>query len=259
MTGSALRVANLQVRRDAAGRYCLNDLHQAAGGRERHSPNRFTRTNTFQLLVTELTPEMAFAPVDSIRGGIAPGTYVAKEMVYAYAMWISPRFHIEVIRAYDALVGADPGSKVRVPAADAALHRARMQAVTQLYRASHPAEQLALHAQATQLSLALDLPRPELPAAAVALQSSQKTLATFWLAVDTALAAGQLHNHARRADVLALNLPQVRQCAGRRGITLPESTALTGALRACARLLHVNRAYNSPATGRAIKCWVFAK
>ncbi|MCC4621840.1 KilA-N domain-containing protein [Xanthomonas cassavae CFBP 4642] len=255
-----LCIANLQIRRDAAGRYCLNDLHQAAGGEDRHSPNRFTRAITFQSLVTELTPEMAFAPFESMRGGMAPGTYVVKELVYAYAMWISPRFHIEVIRAYDALVTASSGSAGRAPAAaTAALHQARMQAVARLYRARHPAEQVALHAQATQLSLALDLPRPALPAAVVALQNGQETLARFWLAVDAGLSAGQLQNHARRNDVLAFNLPQVRQYAARSGIALPESTALTGALRSCPRLLHVNRAYNSPAIGRAVKCWVFAK
>lgn len=102
----ALTISNFPVRQDNFGRFCLNDLHKSAGGEERHSPNRFTRSDNYQSLIDELTPYLAFAPVESIRGGKSPGTYAVKELVYAYAMWISAKFHIAVIRAYDALVSA---------------------------------------------------------------------------------------------------------------------------------------------------------
>lgn len=97
---TALVVGGTNVREDANGRYNLNDLHRAAGGNRRFGPGRWTRTDTFQALVTELKPEMAFAPAHSVRGGAAPGTFVCEELVIAYAMWISPAFHIRVIRAY---------------------------------------------------------------------------------------------------------------------------------------------------------------
>lgn len=104
---SALTVANTAVRQDERGRYCLNDLHRAAGGNKRHNPSRWTRSETYLELVAELTPEMEFAPSISIRGGAAPGTYACDDLVYAYAMWISPRFHIRVIRAYRSHTGAE--------------------------------------------------------------------------------------------------------------------------------------------------------
>lgn len=39
-----------------------------------------------------------------VKSGVAPGTYVAKELVYSFAMWISPALYPKVVRASDALV-----------------------------------------------------------------------------------------------------------------------------------------------------------
>ena len=93
-----LIVANVAIRQDAEGRYCLNDLHKAAGGERRHEINLWLRNQQTKELIEEL--ENTQIPVFILRGRNG-GTFVAKELVYAYAMWISPAFHLKVIRAYD--------------------------------------------------------------------------------------------------------------------------------------------------------------
>jgi hypothetical protein len=77
-------------RRDDDGRYCLNDLHRASGGAKRHAPNEFLRLKVTKALISELTGDSRLAPVESTHGGASPGTYVARELVYAYALWICP-------------------------------------------------------------------------------------------------------------------------------------------------------------------------
>jgi len=102
----ALTVLNTDIRIHD-GLYSLNDLHKASGAEEKHAPNRWLRIDQTKALIAEIeqTPDLAFAPVKSVRGGPGgSGTYACKELVYAYAMWISAKFHLAVIRAFDALV-----------------------------------------------------------------------------------------------------------------------------------------------------------
>ena len=96
---------SITIRTDADGRYCLNDLHRAAGAESKHQPAFWMRNAQTQALINEIgnSADLQSSPVSSIEGA-AGGTYVAKELVYAYAMWISPAFHLKVIRAYDNLV-----------------------------------------------------------------------------------------------------------------------------------------------------------
>ena len=111
-----LVIGEFSIRQDEDGRYCLNDLHKASGGLEKHKPTRFIRNQQTQELVAEIEqgsdmslgenkqrPNLVFA-VKTFHGGTNQGTYVVKELVYSYAMWISAKFHLVVIRAYDAMV-----------------------------------------------------------------------------------------------------------------------------------------------------------
>lgn len=107
---NSLTIAHTIIHQDEHGRYSLNDLHKASGELPKNKPSEWVRNKQTQALIDELILEQGKAgipalPIESIRGGEYEfrGTFVVKELVYAYAMWISPAFTLKVIRAYDAL------------------------------------------------------------------------------------------------------------------------------------------------------------
>lgn len=99
---NALRVITSEIRQHD-GLYSLNDLHKASGGARKHQPSNFMRVDTTVALMEEIkSSDLRISPAKTLAG-CKGGTYVCKELVYAYAMWISPKFHLAVIRAFDAL------------------------------------------------------------------------------------------------------------------------------------------------------------
>ncbi|MBA1200442.1 KilA-N domain-containing protein [Pseudomonas capeferrum] len=103
---SALMIAGIEIHQDQDGRFSLNDFHRAAGGEPRHKPSEWMRVGHAQ----ELADEIGKAGIPALRvarGGRSPGTYVCKELVYAYAMWVSPTFSLHVIRTFDSAAAND--------------------------------------------------------------------------------------------------------------------------------------------------------
>lgn len=98
-------ISEISIHQDAENRYSLNDLHKAAGSEWRHRPTYWLETQQTQELIEEILNDgiPTFKPVISKKGRYG-GTYVCKELVYSYAMWISAAFALKVIRAYDDLV-----------------------------------------------------------------------------------------------------------------------------------------------------------
>ncbi|VAE40982.1 ORF45 [Enterobacter hormaechei] len=112
---NSIVISNIKIHMDAEGRYSLNDLHKAAGSEQKHKPVHWLATSQTKELIEEILKVgiLTFKPTD-IKKGRYGGTYVCKELVYSYAMWISAAFALKVIRAYDALVTGNASEAVRI-------------------------------------------------------------------------------------------------------------------------------------------------
>ncbi|GAA5562186.1 hypothetical protein Asch02_03706 [Acinetobacter schindleri] len=101
-----ITLGSIVIRQDNEGRFCLNDLHKASFAKVSKKPSEWLRNQQTKEIINELVTEAGnpASVIQTIKGGLLQGTYAVKELVYAYAMWISPSFHLQVIRAYDEMI-----------------------------------------------------------------------------------------------------------------------------------------------------------
>lgn len=108
---SNLAILNTSIR-TYENLFNLKDLHIASGNEKKHEPNRFVRLDTTKALIAEIEKDNQHA-LKIIRGTNG-GTYACEELVIAYAMWISPKFHLIVLRAFLAMHRNQPQQKTAV-------------------------------------------------------------------------------------------------------------------------------------------------
>lgn len=102
----SITLSNTAIRRDAEGRYSLNDLHKAAiasgkANKKTHQPANFLRSDGVQAFIGVLDsdPQNRGSVVTS-KGGVAQGTYADELVALRYAAWINPAFEVEVYRTF---------------------------------------------------------------------------------------------------------------------------------------------------------------
>lgn len=103
---SKLTILNNSIRQ-SDNLYSLTDLHRASGGEQKHKPVLFLSNQQTKELILEIESEskvgIPTSAVKTVRGGKNPSTYACEELVLSYAMWISPKFHLIVLRAFLAM------------------------------------------------------------------------------------------------------------------------------------------------------------
>ena len=147
-------IAGVEITTDTAGRFNLNALHKASGGRDAKRPKAWLATKQAQELIDELRQDSAFGEevIKIIKGGIAPGTFAHELLAIEYAGWISPSFRLQVNQTFlDFRTGKlapvnsslpdfnDPASAARAWADE---YEAKNKAITYVHRQAQYIEHL---------------------------------------------------------------------------------------------------------------------
>ena len=100
-------------------------MHRASGSEKRHGASYWLANQQTKDLIALL--ETTGNPVVTAEGRKG-GTFVCEQLVYAYAMWVSPAFSLQVINAYRALVNGQLDEAIRLARRQQDRQAARLEA-----------------------------------------------------------------------------------------------------------------------------------
>ena len=94
----------VQIRQDASGRYCLNDLHAMVGGLPKRDPSIYLGLTQTQELIMVLREEQGTSSVAPITTPDGPDglTFVSDDLAIDYTMWVSPQMRRAVFDRFHA-------------------------------------------------------------------------------------------------------------------------------------------------------------
>lgn len=140
-----------------------------------------------------------------------------------------------------------------------AMSRHRLALGKELLRTRDAGMRQMIHQQLDEVSRAMGLPTPAIESLGYAAPTATDMLKPFWDALAALDEKGVEYNHARTADLLAINLPELARLFIEHGQPLRLDTALRSALwqSQAPRCLHKNHPLASRLTGKTIRCWVF--
>ncbi len=94
-------IAGVEINTDTEGRFNLNSLHKASGLGANKAPAQWLRTQSAQDLVQELTDmQICTSPLNSVKGGLAQGTFAHELLAVEYAGWISSSYRLKVNQTF---------------------------------------------------------------------------------------------------------------------------------------------------------------
>lgn len=101
-----LVINNIEVSSNKDGLYSLADLWSSTGNNNNKKPSKWLNLKgTFGKVEYLCTDRKSAQQNQQVISKDSNGyTYVCKELVYSYAMWISDKYHFSVIKAFDDLV-----------------------------------------------------------------------------------------------------------------------------------------------------------
>jgi hypothetical protein len=99
-TTTALVIAGITILQDPEGRYSLNTLHRASGGKRGKEPSQWLENKSTQELIAECEGQNTFSCIDVVKGGNTAGTYAHELLAVSYAGWISPAFQLKVNQGF---------------------------------------------------------------------------------------------------------------------------------------------------------------